>query len=86
METIRRCRPNLIVEIEERMNPGAIGRVSAKLGAWGYQASFFEKGQRKNVEDFEPLHHQPAGLVFDKVNDIRRTFPWVKYLVFIPQP
>jgi FkbM family methyltransferase len=51
-ETIRRNRPVLIVESEDRHNPGARGRLSSALTGAGYRG-FYVKGER--LMDYESL-------------------------------
>lgn len=35
-----RCRPNLLIEILDRMSPGGIARISKSLGRFGYQGFY----------------------------------------------
>jgi FkbM family methyltransferase len=43
-ETLRRERPNLVIETEDRHNPGAPGRVEESLRALGYGAFVLREG------------------------------------------
>jgi len=42
LELIRRDLPTLLIEIEERHNPGGLARISRMLGELGYQAGFVD--------------------------------------------
>jgi len=58
-ETITRSRPNLLIEIEERHNHGAIGRVAIFLAALGYRGYFLDNGEMNSMERFNPQRDQP---------------------------
>lgn len=50
-ETIRTFRPNVFIELEERHNPGTVGRVIRWFDDIGYQnANFLYKGSLRPVE------------------------------------
>jgi FkbM family methyltransferase len=51
-ETIARDRPNLMIEIEERHNPGGLHRLSSTLRAWGYEGWFLRGGQFRQLSEF----------------------------------
>src|SRR2546423_2738034 len=44
LDTLRANRPTLLIEIEERHNPGALQRVTALLGGLGYEGWFLDDG------------------------------------------
>ena len=45
MQGLMRCwRPTVLVEVEERHNPGAVGRVAAFMATHGYQGFFLLAG------------------------------------------
>jgi FkbM family methyltransferase len=51
-ETIARDRPNLMIEVEERHNPGGLRRLSSTLRAWGYEGWFLKEGQFQKLSEF----------------------------------
>jgi FkbM family methyltransferase len=51
VETLRRNRPTLIVESENRHNPGAPARIAHKLQGLGYQAFFMDRGRFCAIND-----------------------------------
>ena len=73
--TITREQPNLIVEIEERHNPGAVMRVVTLLKNLGYNGYFFDKEKIQRVENFDlerdqnPLHVSVKGKTGHYINN-----------------
>jgi FkbM family methyltransferase len=53
IKTIDRCRPNLLIEIIERMSPGGIARVSKWLGHFGYQGFYVRPNRLAPIETFD---------------------------------
>jgi FkbM family methyltransferase len=76
MKTIQRDHPVLLVEIEERFNPGGLERIAGKLEAQGYMGYFFEEGRRRSIAEFDPQLHQ-------KVCDELHAFTNRRKLAFI---
>lgn len=60
LATLRRCRPVLSVEIEERHRPGSTHTVPALLADLGYRGFYEFWGEWQPVEVFDPLHMQRA--------------------------
>lgn len=62
-ETLRRNRPTILVEAEERHRPNAVAEITALLTGFGY-AGYFELGDASlPVEEFDPTQHQnPANI------------------------
>jgi FkbM family methyltransferase len=59
METLARCHPVLVVEIEDRHNPGATERIPAALAELGYGYAYFEQaGALAPLSDFDLERHQ----------------------------
>ena len=55
---LRRDRPNLLIEAEERHRPGAVQSVAGFLAGEGYQGLFVVKNQVIPIEQFDPAMHQ----------------------------
>lgn len=51
-------RPVLLIEVEERHNPGGPARVVDRLGGLGYRGYFLDEGQWRPWADFDPARHQ----------------------------
>jgi FkbM family methyltransferase len=63
MQVLGRDRPVLLIEIEERHRPGALGRILAKLSTQGYSAFFLHDGCVRDIARFQLTEHQnPANI------------------------
>jgi FkbM family methyltransferase len=83
MKTIARDLPVMLVEIEERHNPGGLARISSSLSALGYKAYFFSNRVKTPFESFSlDVHQREAALADAKKN--RRDMPYVNNFLFIP--
>lgn len=60
--TITRCRPRVLVEIEERTAPGGRDRIAALFGTLGYSAFFFRDGRMQTIANFDPSMQDPSQL------------------------
>jgi FkbM family methyltransferase len=49
---IERDRPNLMIEIEERHNPGAIARTAAWFESRGYKGQYFDGAEMRSIDGF----------------------------------
>jgi hypothetical protein len=59
LDTLDRCRPNLVVEIEERHNPGALSRIPLRLAELGYAHAYFLcRGALVPLDRFDLQTHQ----------------------------
>jgi FkbM family methyltransferase len=57
-DTIHRDKPNLLIEIEERHNPGGFIRIWTRLRDWGYTGYFMERDELRPLTDFSIERHQ----------------------------
>ncbi|MEY4510088.1 MAG: hypothetical protein RLZZ450_2210 [Pseudomonadota bacterium] len=55
---LRRERPSLLIELEERHNPGCIDRVRDLLGAHGLVGAAQQAGRLLMLDDFDATKHQ----------------------------
>jgi hypothetical protein len=55
---LQRDSPDVLIEIEERHNPGGVARVVKVLGAIGYEGWFGFAGKLLRAEAFESQIHQ----------------------------
>ncbi|PWC70933.1 hypothetical protein TSH58_12340 [Azospirillum sp. TSH58] len=55
---IGRDRPNLLIEAEERHNPGALAALQALLAPLGYRGYFVLAGRLCTLDGFDPARHQ----------------------------
>lgn len=56
--TISRCRPRLLVELDERLAPGAIARALAYFDALGYRGHYVRPGRLVPIEEFSTAQLQ----------------------------
>ena len=52
VETIRRCRPRMLVEIDDRLSPGGLARARAYFNRLGYRGYFVHAGRLELIERF----------------------------------
>jgi FkbM family methyltransferase len=56
--TIGRCRPRLLVELDERLAPGGIARALAYFDALGYRGYYVRPGRLVPIEEFSTAELQ----------------------------
>jgi FkbM family methyltransferase len=74
VETLTRCRPNLIVEVEDRHNPGSVTRLVSWMGERGYSALVIHDGVMLDLASFDLSAHQAS----------TRTDRYARNVVFLP--
>jgi hypothetical protein len=78
-QTIERCRPSIIVEVEEVHNPGSLSRVRAFLESRGYSGFFFDDGLRPIEQFNQTLDQSP-----NNVSEAGRIGRYINNFVFLP--
>jgi hypothetical protein len=53
-------RPTLMVELDERINPGAMQRFTGRLTAHNYQGFFLSRGKLRRIAEFDAAEHVRA--------------------------
>jgi FkbM family methyltransferase len=53
VDTVQRCKPYVLCEIEERHNPGGLTRINQNLSNMGYIGYFFRSGQLQQLRQFD---------------------------------
>lgn len=86
VETIARDRPRLLIEIEERHNPGGLPRIRERLSSLGYSGRFLSRGRWLPLDHFEPEIHQQVDEDLELVGKsiTRRDCPYVNNFLFEP--
>lgn len=79
-ETLQRCKPSLLIEIEERHNPGAFARINGDLTALGYQGYYLADGQLNQATHFNIARDQPLG----NVGASGKTGRYINNFMFVP--
>lgn len=85
--TIERCRPNILVEIEERFAQGCIDRTTRFFTEIGYQGYFVNHGALQRIEDFDPPSMQRREDIAGFSAGIGRTHfsSYINNFIFIDQ-
>ena len=52
VQTIRRCRPRLLVEVDDRLSPGGLARARAYFDRLGYTGHFVRQGKLEPIGAF----------------------------------
>jgi len=58
---IRRCKPILLIECEERHNPGGTRRLFEFLKTFGYAGKFVSNGPFYDISEFDAIRDQTRG-------------------------
>jgi FkbM family methyltransferase len=77
-KTLERCRPNIVVEVEEAHNPGSLSKVRGFLEQRGYRGFFFDNGLRP-IEEFDQVFDQDAR----NVSEVGKTGRYINNFVFL---
>jgi FkbM family methyltransferase len=83
-ETIARDRPCLLIEIEERHNPGGLSRIDKSLSALGYEGFYFERGKRRPARTFDSARNQLPSHAFETGNESRRSISYINNFLYCP--
>lgn len=67
LETIRANSPTLLIECEERHNPGGLARINETLSGLGYEGFFFDSRERKSIREFDRERDQNPDVAMDKL-------------------
>lgn len=81
---IERCRPVLMIELEERHNPGAVDRVTRWLSQLGYGGYFLTDGKWLPIEKFRAQSDQDWQTVLKTAPRFRRRAHYICNFVFVP--
>jgi FkbM family methyltransferase len=81
-DTLKRNRPALFIEAEERHHPRAVAAITEFLARLGYMGYFEVNGIRRPLEEFDLAEHQnPAN-----IDGRARPATYVNNFVFLPTP
>lgn len=59
--TIARCLPVMLIECEERMNPGGLNELIDYFGQWKYDCKFLKNGELHDISEFRHERDQVWG-------------------------
>jgi FkbM family methyltransferase len=81
---LARWRPTVLVEVEERHSPGALGRVTAFFDALNYRGFFLFDSALRPLSEFLPDMQNPLLLRVLDTGAPRKAIPYVNNFIFIP--
>jgi len=81
-ETIIQNSPNILIEIEERHNPGAIKNVFELLSEFGFKGFFLVHGKLKSLDQFSLKIHQDLR----NIQGNKKTGLYVNNFIFLRNP
>jgi FkbM family methyltransferase len=90
-DLLARDRPNLLIEIEERHNPGGVERTAMMLCKFGYRGYYFapdsDNTARKltPLAGFDPAVEQSKHLIELLDHSPRKRVPYVNNFLFLPE-
>ena len=88
VETIRRCRPRMLVEIDERLSPGGLHRAKAYFKALDYQGYFVHAGHLDPIDWFVTEEMQDPANLPDLTASLQQRQRFGRYIynfIFLPQ-
>lgn len=81
---IRRCRPTLLIEAEDRHRPHAVKGLATRLDRLGYAGFFLDNGALKSITTFDPAIHQPESAAAELWKGNTVSVPYYNNFIFIP--
>jgi FkbM family methyltransferase len=88
-QTIKRERPRLLIEVEQRRQPEGVAGVTGLLASWGYQGWVLPGRHWVPLDDF-PLADRQAKISVEARGSLPRRFVWpypryVNLVLFLPE-
>jgi FkbM family methyltransferase len=87
VQTIRRCRPRMLVEVDDRLSPGGLARARAYFDRLGYTGHFVRQGKLEPIGAFSVNEMQRP----DKLPDLtapltarKRFGTYIYNFIFLP--
>lgn len=87
VDTIRRCLPRLLVEVDEHLSPGGVIRARAFFRELGYRGYFVHAGQLERIEQFSVVEMQKPSDSPDLKSTLRDRPKFDNYInnfIFLP--
>ena len=87
VETIDRCRPRLLVEVDERLSPGGLERAKAYFSKLGYRGHYVHRGRLEPIEKFSLDDLQNPSNMADLTASLRerpRFEDYINNFIFLP--
>ncbi len=58
IETMGRCLPRVLIEVDERLSPGGLNRAKQYFARLGYHGYYAHAGRLESIEQFSPTNMQ----------------------------
>lgn len=84
MELLKRDRPTILLEAEERHNPGAVRSVRALLEPLKYEGFMLERGTLGSIRRFDPAVHQSVEAAQARSLNGHQANAYINNFFFIP--
>jgi FkbM family methyltransferase len=81
LNTIQRDSPNLIVEVEERHNPGSVERVAEMLSRYQYDGYFIWDGTIHSIDNFDPSRDQSI----TNIGEVGKIGRYINNFIYVPR-
>lgn len=87
LETIRRCQPRLLVEVDERLSPGGLARAKAYFTDLGYRGYYVHDGRLEPIDRFSAARFQQPANLPDLTAPLQQRERFARYIynfIFLP--
>lgn len=87
LQTIRRCRPRVLVEIDDRLSPGGLMRARAYFDSLGYTGHYVRKGKLEPISTFSVEEMQRPDRLPDltaPLTERKRFGAYIYNFIFLP--
>jgi FkbM family methyltransferase len=88
VETIRRCQPRLLVEVDERLSPGGLARAKSYFAELGYSGYYVCDGRLKPIDSFSIEKFQDPANLPDLTAPLQNRERFGRYIynfIFLPR-
>lgn len=82
VETIRRSRPAILVEVEERHRAGGVAAIQSLLEGLGYAGFFLDGGTLRPIREFDLSRDQNVAAIESSVKVAR----YINNFLYLPEP
>ena len=87
LQTIRRCRPRVLVEIDDRLSPGGLARARTYFDSLGYTGHYVRKGKLEPISTFSVEEMQRPDRLPDltaPLTERKRFGAYIYNFIFLP--
>jgi FkbM family methyltransferase len=81
---IETCRPVLMIELDDGLNAGTVGRVTNRLSRLSYDGYFLSHGELHPISEFDLARHQNIEAYMALLPRQRRNAEYINNFIFMP--